>query len=537
MGATNCPETPRQRMISMMYLVLTALLALNVSKEVLEAFVTVNETMEVTNENFTKKMDNSYQGFLTAYNAAKEKVGPYYQKAMIVQKSSKELIDYINNLKAELIAKVQGISVEEAKKFPLKEIDRKDNYDDPTVFFIGDSQDGSAGKSLELKNKINDYRKKMLEMIDVKYRDHFNKSLGLKTDISYTDADGKSQNWEMHHFYHTIMAATITILNKMVAEVKNVEFDVVSQLFSAVRAEDFSFDKIVAKVVPKTNYVLVGDDYEADIFVAALDTKENPEVIVGSSVDTTTNKISGTTRVVPASQGVGKLKIPAGAEGEQKFGGLINIKTPSGGLKSYPFQSEYIVGRPSATVSAEKMNVFYVGLENPVSISVPGVPFEKIKASMTNGTLTPKGKGKYIAKVSSPGQKAIITVSADMGGKIAPMGKNEFRCKRVPDPIAMVGGLKEGIISKEKLKAAGAIIPAMPPDFEFEMFFTVTSYSFTIIKGNEVLEKTVKGNRFTPEVISAINNAGKGQRITFEYIKAQGPDGSHSLQPVNLKLN
>ena len=343
MGATNCPETPRQRMISMMYLVLTALLALNVSKEVLEAFVTVNETMEVTNENFTKKINNSYANFDKANSEAPGKVGPYYKKAMEAKKISKDLIDYIYDIKAELIAKVQDIPKEEAKTFPLKKVNRKDNYDDPTNYFIGDSQDGSKGKSLELKNKINDFRTKMIALLDIKVQDHYSKSLGLKTEGPYEDADGKVQNWEMHHFYHTIMAATVTILNKLVAEVKNVEFDIISQLYTSVSAADFKFDKIMAKVVPKSSYVLVGDNYEADIFVAALDTKQNPEVLIGSGVDTSTNKILGGARTVEAVEGIGKLKIPAGAEGLQKFGGLINVKSPSGGILSYPFQEEYIL--------------------------------------------------------------------------------------------------------------------------------------------------------------------------------------------------
>ena len=516
MGATNCPETPRQRMIGMMYLVLTALLALNVSVEIINAFVTVNESMETTNANFGKKIEGSYAGFEKALKGSPDKVKPYYDKAMLAKKYTKELVDYINGLKYQLISETEDISIEEAKKLNIKEIKRKDNYDTPTTFFIGDSQDGSAGKSKELKDKIVDYRKKMLELIDPKYKPILDKSLGLKTDENYFDKDGQKQNWEMHNFYHTIIVAAVTILNKTVAEVLNAEFDIVNQLYSDVSAEDFKFDKIDAKVIPSSNFVLLGDQYQAEIFVAAYDTKSQISA-----------EINGAT--VQGDSGKIVYKVPATAEGLKKYTGKINVQTTFG-TKQYSFENEYIVAKPSATVSADKMNVFYIGVDNPVTVSVPGIATEKVKPVITGGTMKPTGAGKYIVRVENvkPGSKATISINAEFEGKTKPMGKAEFRVKRVPDPLASVGGINEGFIDKGLFAAAGGVIAKMPQDFDFELSFPVTSFTMQTMKGIDLTPKLIsRGNKFSDDMINLIKNSKRGQKFWFENVVAKAPGGEN----------
>jgi len=524
MGATNCPETPRQRMISMMYLVLTALLALNVSVEILNAFIIVNDSMETTNVNFEQKINGTYSNFEKAYIGNPGKVKEFYDKAQKAKQYSGDLKNYINGLKFELISKTEEISIDEAKKLNIKDIKRKDNYDTPTTYFIGDSQDGSKGKSLELKNKINDFRKNMLDLVDPKYRGLLDKSLGLKTDEIYTDKDGKKQNWEMHNFYRTIMVATITILNKTVADVLNTEFDIVNQLYSSVSADDFTFDRIDAKVIPSSNYVLLGDQYQAEIFVAAYDTK--------SSI---TAEINGAT--VQGDSGMVHYKAAASSEGLKKYKGQINVKTPFG-MKSYSFENEYIVAKPSATVSADKMNVFYIGVDNPVTVSVPGVANEKVRPNMTGGTLTSKGGGKYVVRVekSAPGARAVITINADFDGKTKAMGKSEFRVKRVPDPIPTIAGVSDGFIEKGKLTSAGGIM-AQLKDFDFELQMFVTSFTLQTIKGGDLSPKLLsKGNKFTPEMSAILAQAKRGQKFWFENITAKAPDGNRRLPTVNLTI-
>lgn len=537
MGATNCPETPRQRMIGMMYLVLTALLALNVSKEILDSFLIVNESLIVTNENFAKKVDGMYGQFKQQLAINENKVKPFFDKAMQAQKYTKEMIEYIEQVKAEVIAKESGESIESCRNIDLRAVTARDKYDESTHYFIGDSQDGSKGKARELREKIDKYKEDMLNLIDAKYRASMN--LGLDTKGPYYDADKDEQNWEMHNFYHTILAADVVILNKLIAEIKNAEYDVVAKLYSSVKAEDFTFDQIGAKVVAKSNYILTGENFEADIFVAAYDTKQNPEIIIGAGVDSVTKQVQGPTITVEGLEGVGKLSVPAGGPGLKQYGGVIKVPKPTGtGFEEYVFSGEYVVAAPSATISPTKMNVFYIGVDNPVSISVPGVPNEKVRVSITGGggSIAKTGNGIYNVRVTSMGE-CNITVSADLGGSSRSMGSMKFRVKRVPDPVAYVGGVKGGPIAKGTLLAAGAVVPILE-NFDFDLQFVITSFTFTINVAGDLLSKQTTGNKFTSEMITLINKANRGQRIFIEDIKAKGPDGTtRNLSSIALKLS
>jgi len=346
----------------------------------------------------------------------------------------------------------------------------------------------------------------------------------------------------MHNFYNTIMAANVVIFNKLIAEVKNAEFDVVDALLKSVTLEDFKFDKIGAKVVAKSNYVLTGETYEADIFVAAYDTKQTPQIVIGASVDSNTNTVSGIMNTdIQGVAGVGKLKLPSGGPGVKKYAGLIKVKGADGIEKSYPFESEYVVGTPSATISPVKMNVFYIGLDNPVSISVPGASNEQVTATITGAgnTISKVGNSKeynYIVKVATQGE-ATVNVSAKMGSTSRSMGSMKFRVKRVPNPVPYVGNVNGGLIPKGTLLAAGGVIPRMD-GFEFEAYFTITSFTFTMSQAGDLISLQSSSSKFTQQMITMLNKATKGQKVYIEDIKAKGPDGTtRNLSSIALKLN
>jgi gliding motility-associated protein GldM len=536
MGATNCPETPRQRMISMMYLVLTALLALNVSKEILDSFLVVNEGLIITNENFDKKVNGTYTQFEKQLFINKAKVLPFYEKAMQAKKMSKELVDFIENAKVDVIAAESKLPKEECKNVDLRHITARDKYNEGTRYFIGDSPTGAGGRANEMKNRIEAYKAAMLNLLDSKSRNSV--KIGLETK-SGKDAGGREQSWEMHHFYRTILTANVVTLNQLILEVKNAEFDVVNKLLESVSGKDFKFDKIGAKVVAKSNYVLTGETFEADIFVAAYDTKQNPTIEIGSGVDTITNQISGPITTVEGYQGVGKLKIPAGGPGVRQFGGLIKIKNAEGVEEKYPFNSEYVVGTPSATISPTKMNVFYIGVDNPVSISVPGASNEQVTASITGGggTITrATGNGLWTVKVTTQTQECMVNVAAKMGATSRAMGSMKFRVKRVPNPVAYVANVTGGPIAKGTLIAAGGIIPKMD-NFDFELYFQITSFTLTMNKAGDLVSETTSGSKYSPKMSSMLNSASRGQKIYFEDIKAKGPDGTtRNLGTISFKI-
>ena len=540
MGATNCPETPRQKMIGMMYLVLTALLALNVSTEIIQSFVIVNESLETTNKNFSAKVEGAYYNFQKQLKANPEKVKPFFDKAMTVQKLTNDMVGYIQNVKWENISKENRCSMEEAKTTPLGEIKSRDKYDESTSYYFNGSEDGSAGKAGELRKKIDEYRAKILALIDdPKMRARLDSTMGLKTDLTYTDAGGSKQNFEQHFFYHTILAANVVILNKIINEVRNVEFDVLALLYSSISEKDFKFDKISVAVVPKSLFVTSGQEFEADVFVAALNTKDAPEIYYGADADTINNKIIGQATAVPAAGGVGKLKIGAGGSGPKTYGVVINVKDPTTGINvPYSVKGEYYVIPPAVTISPTKMNVFYIGVDNPVSIGVPGVPSEKVRASISGAgaSIVKSGKtGEYIVKVSAIGE-ANVTVSADVNGSSRSMGSMKFRCKRIPDPIGYVAGVKSGPISKSAL-LANPIVVAKLEGFDFEANYVVTSFTLSYKFQGDFISESSAGSRFSSGQINAINKCGKGSKIYIEDIKAKGPDGTiRTLPAVNLKI-
>ena len=183
------------------------------------------------------------------------------------------------------------------------------------------------------------------------------------------------------------------------------------------------------------------------------------------------------------------------------------------------------------------MNVFYIGVDNPVSISVPGIADANLKPSISTGTLTRDPEGKdWIVKVPQGQPKAIISVEALYQGETVPMGSKEFRVRRVPDPRAEIAGQVEGPIDKNTLLAAGAIIPVMK-DFEFDLYFEVKSFRLTTIIGGDGISKRANNNRLSDEMISMIRSARSGQKFFFENITAEGPDKTpRSLNPITLEI-
>ncbi len=542
-------ETPRQKMIAMMYLVLYALLALNVSKEILDAFLVVNDSMEATNESISAKSRQMYAAFDQQYSLNTEKVAPYWKKAQTVKEKTQALVDYIENLKLKLVEVAEGKSREEVldkyykdtviygekkKVLLLSEVPTKDKYDATTNYMVS----GKQREAYALSKKMQDYRNYILETRHLPADD---KTVGLITNmegITYHDADGQKQDWENHNFYHTILAADITILNKIIQEARSAEFSTLTYLYRSISEEDFKFGDVAAKIIPKSTYIFKGQEYEADVLVAAFDRNLKATIKVVHGADSITPQNISKAQVYEGSAGYGKLQFPANTEGLHKYAGIIELVDPgTNKMTPYPFKGEYIVAPPALTVSPLKMNVFYIGVKNPVAISAPGIPMDKVTTSISVGKLyrDPKSKN-YIVEVPKNAKKAIVSATANLEGKKLPLGQVEFRVKRVPTPEATVAGISDGSIDKNTLMAAGAVIPIMK-DFEFDLYFEIQRFTFGTIINGDWVQKNVNGNRFTEEMKTIIRNARSKQKIFIENIQAKGPDGTiRSLNPVSLTL-
>jgi gliding motility-associated protein GldM len=347
-------------------------------------------------------------------------------------------------------------------------------------------------------------------------------------------------NWESINFYHVPLAAGITILSKIQADVRNAEGEVVKRMMDAVEGKSFKFNKLTAIVKPQSSYVTVGAKYSADIFLGAYDDQNAPEVFIcgpGARVDTAKKEIIGESIKLPMNGAMARLEQVASGAGLRTVSGIIRYKPVGGEVTTEVFTTEYEVAAPNLVVSPTKMNVFYRGVDNPVSISVSGYSDKDIRPSMTNGSLSKGGDG-WIVK---PGKESEATISATVtnpDGSSKTMTGMKFRVKNVPNPRPYFGGksVDDETIKKTELTAAAGVIAKMI-DFEFDLKFEVVGYKVTMIVGGTPIEKLTNGAAVSGDMKEMFQKAKPGQKVYIEQIKARGPDGTtRNLGSLSFKV-
>jgi gliding motility-associated protein GldM len=321
-------------------------------------------------------------------------------------------------------------------------------------------------------------------------------------------------------------------MTKMQGDIRNAESEMIRYLFNQIEARSFKFNKLDATIIPNSNYIIKGNEYKAEVFIAAFDTTQEPEILIGQ-----TQAVKGTDGHIEY-QMVGKydkLKIDpktkkgifqriGGTLGTNRWSGLIKLKATDGTWIQKPFKEEFTVAEPNVVISPTKMNVFYIGVENPVDISVPGVPADKIFATTTNGIIPKVGKG-WISKPNQVGN-AFVEVYVDLegNGKRKKMGYMEFRVKNIPDPVAKVAGMKSGKIDKKSLMEQAMVLADLE-GFDFDAKFVVTEFTVSCkIKGFDK-QSYVKSYKISDDQRQIFASANKGDKIFFTEIMAIGPDG------------
>ena len=528
----SAKDTPRQKMIGMMYLVLTCLLALNVSKDILDAFVIVNKGLENTNINFTDNNETLYSLFNLAKSVDPVRVTPSWKKAQDIKKRSQELNDFIDKLQKELIAKTEGLEQSVADTIQMASLENKDDYNVPTNILIGNSEDGSTGASRDLKNRLNEYREQLKNYILPQDKSK------VKIDINTDDPkySEENENWELFNFYDRPLVASLTILSKLKNDVKNAEATTVDYLLKQVDVGSLKFDTVAAKVIPVSNYVMLGEEYKADVFLAAFNKTRNPEIMVGE-YNEVSKTFNGTPNSINVERGLGKYSVATTKEGIVNYSGTVKVVSPDGKEVTFPFKSEYIVAKPSLTVAAESMNLVYRGLDNPISVSVPGVPNEKLTVSASNAVMINKGNGKYIIKPNADGV-VNVTVTANLDdGEKRNMGVQQFRIRRIPKPNAKIGNIIDvGRMSKGEFDAQ-TVIQAYYDNFGFSATCKVTSFDMSYETNGVIGTISVKGNSLE-ELKKTYKQLRKNSRVYFENIKAIGPDGLEvKLGSLSIKVN
>jgi gliding motility-associated protein GldM len=378
----------------------------------------------------------------------------------------------------------------------------------------------------------------MLSFVDEKNREAMAQTIGLNVNDGFRNANGIAESWETHYFDNVIFAAGVTLLNKTIGEVRNAESGILRYTLASISRDDFKFSNVAGKVIPKSQLVFQGEPYEAEIIVAAYDAKQPIEAFwrMGTGEMTSTQGAN----LLRGDAGIAHLKIPTNAVGDFTFTGLIKMTGPDGIAQSYPFSDRFTVMAPSATVSADKMNVLYAGIENPVSVSA-SVPAEKISISLVGGGNQARtGPGQYNITVPEnlAGKTITVNISADMGGRQQAMGSREFRIKRVPDPVAVLGGnFRGGKTTKAELLANPFVLADMGTDFVYDLRWTVNSYNVTfIIRGIEDPPISNNNRQFSDAVRNKINSSGTGAIIHFSEIKASSVAGTRTLNPITVIL-
>ncbi len=501
--------TPRQKMINMMYLVLTALLALNVSREVMDAFYEVMVSQEASIETVEKQNSSIYTAFEAAAAENPVKAGPWRDKANDVKSRSAALYQQIEDLKRGVIEASGGADEESGD--PNKPSKMDDLEASPNYFLI-------QGNGAKLKAALADYREFM--KTEAEGNDLLMNSLEGTFDLSDHKHDGTTISWEQHKFEHFPLISVLTFLTKMQSDVRTSEANVIDYLQKNITASDLKFTGVRTVVMPKSTFVTKGGEYEADVFLAAFDDTQNPTVTINGQ-ELSEEDIIG---------GVAKVRFPANRVGETTWNGEIKL-VQNGEEKVFPVEGAFNVAPPSVVISPTKMNVLYRGVDNPLEISVPGVDPSNL---IVSGTGVKKSGNGYIADVTrNKGGELKISVSVRDGDKTSNMGSKLFRVKNLPDASGSIFGKTEGLMSANLIKKAK--VEAKFNNFDFELPLTVTSFQIIVPPFAPI---DCKGSTLNSNARAALDKAKPGTPVIIRNIRAKTGKGiKPKVAPITIDLN
>lgn len=488
----SIPKEPRQLMINLMYLVLTALLALNVSAEILNAFMAMNESIQESSEmvgDANAKLVMAIQEKAKAYPQFER----YGEKALEVQQNTRQFMSYVNSIQSLIIEESGGYD----EKGSLKGLKNKDIT---TRLLV------KEGRGDKLENKLLELRQKLLAVVDsnnMKLELSRRLPLKIKTLPQHTD----KKTWAQFNFQQMPVAAVLPLLSKLQHDAKVAETAILSWISESVGNKRVH-NAYQAMIAADKSYVIRGEELTAEIFLGAY----------SSTTDNISVTVNG--RNLPVSNGKAVLNLKPTDIGPQKLNVQIQVRDPlTNEVEDYTKRFSYEVGERSVTVSADKMNVMYLGVDNPFSVSVAGVPSKQVIVKGDNVTLSKTSNGKYIAAPKQTG-RAYITVS---GGGLAPT-RFEYRVKRIPNPVIKLGGnRKGGPVPAAEFKVYQGFIPVLE-NFDFKARCEVRNFEVTRQnKRGDIASTTNRGARYQQRVQRMIDKAAPGDNYFFDNIRVKCP--------------
>ena len=508
-------------MINLMYIVLTAMLALNVSSDVLDGFVQVEDGLARTNASVGRRNDAIYSQLEAFTQQNPEKGTPWLTKASDVRRQAADLYSLVDSLKLAIVIEADGPDGNPS------DINRRDDLEAAAVVMLSPGSKGGA----VLHEAMDSYRDFITTLIpDSVKRNSISEA--LSTAPFMRPGTVTPQLWEEAKFENQPVVAAVTLLTKLQNDIRYAEGEALTNLLAAVDAGDVRVNEINAFVIPQSRMVMRGGKYSANIVLAAVDTTARPEIFVAGK---------------KLSNDQGLYEFVTSSTGTFDYNGYLEVTHGDGTSTRHPFSSSYTVMEPTATVSATMMNVLYAGIDNPMSISVPGVPMNAVNATMTNGTLTRKGD-TWIARPAKVGENVTMTVTATIDGRPQTVATSTFRVRKLPDPVAFISytgsnGVKERYkggkpISKTLLTSAPGIDAAIDDDM-LNIDFQVLGFETVFFDqmGNAIPEVS-QGPNFSQRQKDQFKRLSRGKRFYISRIRAKGPDGiERVLSPVEVIVN
>ena len=496
----SIPKEPRQLMINLMYLVLTALLALNISAEVMNAFFTLNTGIQNSNnivENTNQTILNNIQKQADAYKS--DENDAFLAAAEEAKQVSDDFVKYIEDIKTELFEAAGGPS----DKDPSKPKRIKDK-DVTTRMFIG--LENQPGKGFEIEQKIRDTREQLAKLVEGE--SSVISSMPLEIDDEQVQKSDKA-NWTEFNFKQMPVAAVFPILTKFQNDAKASQTTILNYLLGKVAGEDIKFDAFQPVISASKGYVIRGEKYEAEVFLSAYST---------TAGDNTKISVNGSN--LPVEEGKATYTASTSSIGTKKYRVKIDVENPlTQEINTYEKEFEYEVGERSVAVSADKMNVFYIGVDNPISVSAAGISSNELKVSVNGagGAIKKTGSNNFTVTVKQPGE-ARINVS---GGGMR--DSKVFRVKRIPDPVARLSKSSGGAMGNGEFKAQGGV-GAFLDNFDFEATCRVQGFNLVYVaKRQDPVESVNSGPRYNDKSKRLVARAKPGDIFYFDNVKAKCP--------------
>ncbi len=531
----SIPKEPRQLMINLMYLVLTAMLALNVSAEIINAFFALDKGNQSAMDVVQSQLDLTEQSLdKLLEDESKQKFKPLGTAVDEVRATSKELVMYINNLRDELIDEAgdrnglnddgdytmsYGMSVPKGKK----------DKDVTTRLLV------EEGKGTELEQKIRATQQKLIQQYETLLTTHgkdfdlneeeiTNKIAALKRNIALRVTDdwksSDKKSWAEFKFKQMPVAAVLPLLSQIQTNARTTEADLVSDLAKLAGGKTIVMDQFFPIINADKSYVIKNETFKAKVSLGSYSTQMNPENIK-LTVNGQRLRIGpdGTADFSQIARETGSKKLVLNSEVTNPLTGVVTK-----GSSTF----EYEVGLRSASVAADMMNVFYIGVDNPITISAAGVPTAQLNVQTNNVQLSGSG-AKRVAKVTRPGI-ATITLS---GGGLSPTAF-KFRVKRIPDPKITIDGRTDGFFRSGRFKIQNRLNATLE-NFDFEANCKIQSYVLYYEKKNgDPVRVDVTGGNFTGRAGQYVKNARPGDKFVFTDVKARCPGDSRGRRVNGL---